>query len=299
MKPEHIILQGDRVRLIDFGISIRKSEADLARPFGTKSWAAPEQLNGSTLDERCDVYSVGRIIEYMQKNSYAKDDYKIKKILAQATEENVIERTSSITVLKNQLAELNDKNYKSRTKGNLDKRIAVVGSHPSVGTTMIAIRMCRYLNRKGACAFYQDVEGDTVHNLLKNLNHTRLKDGILYHEDFKGILNYDEAIEISKPPRGLFIKDCGTNIEKAVDSDFIIFVTSLCPWQSPVYPSWISSESVYVLSNISTKLATIKLAKKLKKKVYMYPRIKSVFKSDIDEERIFSAILKNEKDEYF
>ena len=61
MKPEHVILQDNFVRLIDFGISVRKSEAAKAKPLGTKNWAAPEQLKGGELDERCDVYGVCRV----------------------------------------------------------------------------------------------------------------------------------------------------------------------------------------------------------------------------------------------
>ncbi|MBQ3772760.1 MAG: protein kinase, partial [Pseudobutyrivibrio sp.] len=87
MKPEHVILQDDSVRLIDFGISVRKSNAAKARPLGTVNWAAPEQLNGGFIDERCDVYGVGKIIEFMQKHSNVREDFKIKKLVSQATDE--------------------------------------------------------------------------------------------------------------------------------------------------------------------------------------------------------------------
>ena len=297
MKPEHIILQGDVVRLIDFGISIRKSEAAKAKPLGTKNWAAPEQLNGCFLDERCDIYSVGKIIEFMQNNSYAKDDFRLKKLVSQAINTDVNKRIDSITNLKKQLCDLqNVKLNNISEKGNLDKKIAVVGSSHSAGTTLIAINMCRYLNKKKMDAYYKDVEGDTVQNLISNLKDAKIKEGVLYHEYFKGIIDYGEAIEKYMPPKGIQINDCGTNLDKALDSDIVIFVTSSAPFKEKRIPDWIASESVYLISNFTSKLECIKLAKSLHKKVYMYPILKSIKRLQKEEERIFSTILQNEKD---
>ena len=297
MKPEHIILQNDGLRLIDFGISVRKSEAAKAKPLGTKNWAAPEQLNGKWLDERCDIYSVGKIIEFMQKNSYAKDDYRLKRLIRQATNVDINKRTASISELKNQLYDLqNFKNKNKSEKEHLEKNIAVVGSDHSAGTTLIAINMCRYLNKRKLNAYYRDVEGDTVHNLWSNLEAAKVKEGVLYHEYFKGILNYGEAIKKYTPPKGVHITDCGTNVDKAMDSDIVIFITSMSPMKKHDFPGWIKSDSVYIICNFSSRLESIKLAKKLHKKVYMYPLLQSIKRLEKEEERIFSTILQNEKD---
>ena len=297
MKPEHIILQEGAVRLIDFGISIRKSEAAKAMPLGTKNWAAPEQLKGKRLDERCDIYSVGKIIEFMQNNSYAKDDFKLKKLVSHATSEEADKRTKTILELKNQLYDLqNFKNKNESEKEYLAKNIAVVGSDHSAGTTLIAMNMCRYLNKRKLSTYYRDVEGDTVQNLWSNLKNAKIKEGVLYHENFKGILNYGEAVNKYTPPNGHRINDCGTNIEKAMGSDMVIFVINTAPTKKQDFPDWIKSDSVYIICNFSSKLECIKLAKKLHKKVYMYPLLKSIKRLEKEEERIFSTILRNEKD---
>ena len=140
MKPEHVILQNDTVRLIDFGIAVRKSEAAKARPLGTINWAAPEQLKAGPLDERCDVFGVGKIIEFMQKNSLEKDDYKLRKLVSQATDEDINNRISSITILKNRLLELQDKTInKYEDKRYLCKKIAVVGAAHAVADDRIFV----------------------------------------------------------------------------------------------------------------------------------------------------------------
>ena len=147
MKPEHIILRNKEVWLIDFGISVKLSEAAKAKPLGTKNWAAPEQLTGENLTLQADVYSVGKVIEFMQSNSYAKDDIKLNKLIAKATANNINERIESISKLKEALLLIqNDKNNDKTREGYLGKTVAVVGADHAVGTTHIAIKLCRYLN---------------------------------------------------------------------------------------------------------------------------------------------------------
>ncbi|SFH83190.1 Protein kinase domain-containing protein [Pseudobutyrivibrio sp. OR37] len=297
MKPEHVILQENTVRLIDFGISVRKSEAAKARPLGTINWAAPEQLKAGFLDERCDVYGVGKIIEFMQKNSNARDDFRIKKLVSQATEENIENRIKSISELKQGLLDLQGNKAKNTTEvRHLCKRIAVVGAAHAVGTTKIAINICRFLNKRGLSAYYKNEKDDVVHNLLENLSGTKIKDGILYHDYFKGILNYGDAVEKYMPPIGLYIVDCGIDLNQAINSDLIIMITGTAPWQRVRYPKWIRDKSVLLVANMSTKIASIRLAKELKKKVYMYPPSKCSGDLSKEEERIIQTLLQNEKD---
>ncbi|MCR5581196.1 MAG: protein kinase [Pseudobutyrivibrio sp.] len=297
MKPEHIILQGEKLRLIDFGISIRKSEAARVMPLGTVSWAAPEQLKGHSLDERCDIYSVGKIIEFMQINSYAKDDFRLKKLVAQATAFTVDKRLKSIDELRSRLLELQGVRVNEKSdKGYLGKKIAVIGADDGIGTSHIAINLCRYLNKRKINAYYKDVENNTVHHLWNNLNKPTVKEGVLYHDSFRGILNYGDAVKSYSPPDGLYILDCGTNDMHIKDAWLVLYVTTSSPFKNHHLPKWVKDSSVYIISNFSNKLGTIALAKAIGKKVYRYPLVPWSIKLSQDEERIFSTILKHEKD---
>ena len=100
---------------------------------------------------------------------------------------------------------------------------------------------------------------------------------------------------MSKPPQGLYVYDCGTNNELAENCDMVIVITGGRPWQKCKLPSWIKSQSVYVISNFSTKLRAMRLAKEIKKQIYMYPVLKTSKDLTKEEERIFSRILRNEK----
>ncbi len=298
MKPEHVIMHNDSIKLIDFGISIKKSEANKAKPLGTKGWAAPEQLQGAMLDERCDVYGVGKVIGFMQTNSYAEDDFKIKQIVDCATKENINERLKSIEEIRIMLENLQGKNvYDKIGRRHLAKKIAVVGETHAVGTTRIAIALCNYFNMNRIDSYYKDLENNTVNILWKNLKNARLQKGVLYHESFKGILNYGENIEHYDPPSGLYIFDCGVNRNIPRDIDVVIYITSGALWQqSSGYPAWIKDDGVYIINNFSDRISCLRLAKELKKRVYMYPTVKGTLGVTKNEEKIFSAIFKHEKE---
>ena len=63
LKPSNIMLtaSGNRVKLIDFGVSDTTSHAILKGPAGTRRYAAPELIAGEQIDNRTDLYSLGVI----------------------------------------------------------------------------------------------------------------------------------------------------------------------------------------------------------------------------------------------
>lgn len=63
VKPENIMIQGDRLSLIDFGGAVRKKSAKGVL-FGTPGYAAPEQYDGIA-EERSDVYGIGCVLGAM------------------------------------------------------------------------------------------------------------------------------------------------------------------------------------------------------------------------------------------
>ena len=79
--------------------------------------------------------------------------------------------------------------------------------------------------------------------------------------------------------------------------DILIYVISGSPWQqNMIYPPWIKEKNVYIINNFSNKITSIKKAKELKKRVYMYPLTRNSMDLSKEEEKVFTAIFKNEKD---
>ena len=66
LKPSHIIVCGNQVKLIDFGIaSYITSRGKNYQNYGTKGFAAPEQYGLSQSDGRADIYALGVLLNIM------------------------------------------------------------------------------------------------------------------------------------------------------------------------------------------------------------------------------------------
>ena len=67
LKPSNVMitLNGNYVKVIDFGLADTSSHAILKQPAGTMRYMAPEQLQTSVADVRNDIYSLGVILQEM------------------------------------------------------------------------------------------------------------------------------------------------------------------------------------------------------------------------------------------
>lgn len=81
LKPSNILVtaDGNRVKVIDFGVSDTASHAVLKGPAGTRAYAAPELLAGESADSRADIYSLGVIIDQINKRLPTRD-HRLEKI---------------------------------------------------------------------------------------------------------------------------------------------------------------------------------------------------------------------------
>ncbi|MGB8261416.1 MAG: serine/threonine-protein kinase [Terracidiphilus sp.] len=71
LKPENVmVLEGDRVKLIDFGIAMKEdarriTHAGMSPALGTPDYISPEQVKGQRGDQRSDIYAMGVILYEM------------------------------------------------------------------------------------------------------------------------------------------------------------------------------------------------------------------------------------------
>lgn len=74
LKPSNVLVtyNGNRVKLIDFGLSDSDHYAVLKEPAYTKAYAAPEQLAGEEVDNRADLYAFGLILKQLIPNRYGR-----------------------------------------------------------------------------------------------------------------------------------------------------------------------------------------------------------------------------------
>lgn len=72
IKPSNILItrNGSTVKLIDFGVSDTDDYVTFKQPAGSMAYIAPEQLAGKTIDNRADIYAVGKIIALLFPHHY-------------------------------------------------------------------------------------------------------------------------------------------------------------------------------------------------------------------------------------
>ena len=97
IKPSNILIthNGNYLKLIDFGLSDADSWAILKGPGGTASFAAPELLSGGKVDNRTDIWSLGKVIALLLP--------KEKRIINRCLRENPAERFQDIAEVKSAL----------------------------------------------------------------------------------------------------------------------------------------------------------------------------------------------------
>jgi len=84
LKPDNIIrMNNGRIKLVDFGIAVKHSEMS-AKPtvhYGTRGYAAPEQLSYSKSNEKTDIYALGVSVYYMLTGkNLSQPPYRLKPI---------------------------------------------------------------------------------------------------------------------------------------------------------------------------------------------------------------------------
>lgn len=100
IKPNNILItrDGHHVKLIDFGLADKDDFDILKEPVGTTAFASPEQQKRNKIDNRSDIYALGKIIQDISYQSF-----KIKRITKKCLEENPEKRFNSALEVKKKL----------------------------------------------------------------------------------------------------------------------------------------------------------------------------------------------------
>lgn len=103
IKPNNMIVgPGDRVTLLDLGLSRRCGEPPaLDAIMGTPPYTAPEQWAGEPLDQRSDIYSLGRVLDEIFEVARCAAP---RRALARATAQAPADRFESVGQLRRAIA---------------------------------------------------------------------------------------------------------------------------------------------------------------------------------------------------
>lgn len=291
LKPEHIILSGDRVSLIDYGIcrSLHEAHSGKENPlFGTRNWCSPEAAAGGALSVQSDIYSLGRLAEALYERCSDGRKRSVSAVIRKSLAEEPSQRQSSVSDWKDAyLATISQDRGK---RGCLSQTVAVAGTERGAGATHVALALTVYLNRTGRRAVYINRSGrDVTRNLVENdSTFCEEADGLIYHAGFIGLPDRGPAAEEPPLPEAVRVVDCGTDSQMAYDADLVVFVVSACPWRAGLIDSREPlGPGTAVVLNPARRARGIRMSRALGQKVYGFPQDPDAFALTHEKERFF------------
>jgi serine/threonine-protein kinase len=298
LKPEHIILCGNQLKIIDFGIaSFFTGSGKHFQIYGTKEYAAPEVFSQLPNSTASDIYSLGRVLEFVAEHAASGCSPELWQLIREVTAEDPNARPGSAADIKTSLIAL--QNQARSSSSHLIRNIAVIGSRTGVGATHIAIALATALNKCGSPTLYMSMDAKPVLEDIAQANyHIREQDGIYYYNHFKGIPDYGDGISSLISPEDCIIQDfgcCSCPPDNFTSYDLVLLVLGGSDWDFPAACSLAQQfsllpQTVY-LCNLGNKKAARKLARQLHKSVYCFPFDPVPYQDRREKDRLISAIL--------
>ena len=292
----------NQIKLIDYGIStIVSNTGNISNNFGNLAFSAPESFTGEKLTIHSDIYSLGKLLEFIGEFVYPTLSQNIMHIIHKSIETDPVNRYETVDELL--LAIAKEKHY-SRQEHSC-KTIAVIGSSPGCGTTHISIALVSVLNYLGypAC-FYETAQKSNLHSLKTALPRTKETDGCLHYKYFYGYPNYGSGIILPKDSSKIKVLDFGStykrNNKELLEADLILFVCSsgVWNWQNVIDKGETllnTHGNLAFICNLGTHKPLHVYAQKFHKPIYSFPFDSNPFRITKDKCRLFTHLLQSKR----
>lgn len=252
VKPDNLMIAEDKLYLIDFGSATVKTEKS-AVTFGTGWYAAPEQYNGD-MEERTDVFGIGRVIGLMLGHVEAtksKQEKELQSIYLRCIQPIPAKRYRNVSELKDCLCRLygsrgGPASEHPRQKGTeRNGAYGVMGVGEGTEAAAFCVTLAGYFGEreKGRVACIDLSEGEVFQALYRSLhgNHTavpkqfRIRD-VTYRIDG----DWNSIAELSSEGYTTLVVYCGQSEELfceafyRLDRGFLIgscYPWDLCRWE--------------------------------------------------------------------
>lgn len=302
LKPEHIIVCGKQLKLVDFGIaSFFTGSGKKFQVYGTAEFAAPEVLSGHKATPLSDLYSLGKVLLYLAKTPSVSCSNHLQLTIQKACAASADDRYETVGLFRSMLQK--EQNLACHKALHLYRKIIVLGSKHGIGTTHFCISLTSFLNRNGYPSIYMEENcSDSLRGIIRTSPSVKEKDGICYYRYFQGIPNYGFGIAVSAPSDCIQIKDVGIfddTLPEYHPETLIIFLMSGSEWDMEhtilAGKKLSLRENTLFICNHNHKKAAKVYANVLKKKVYSFPFDNDAFAATAEKNNLFSTIFSLER----
>ena len=295
LKPEHIIVCGMQLKLIDFNVSTYLSSlGNICNLFGNKDFSAPELFSGIMPNLYTDIYSIGKIMQYLSTHVDPSISPKFQQIIQKATHADFLYRYETVDAL---ISAINQEN-KLHSQPYIRKKIAICGSHSGCGTTHIAFALVSTLNYMGYPSIYYAKNNHfSLQQTQNSMSFFKEINGMLSYKFFKGYPFFGPGILLPEPEESICVYDYGDVFSiSEIDADHILFVCSNGIWQW--HNAFEKGESLFIykdnlslICNMGQKNSMDSLSKYFLHPVFRYPYDTNPFHIDKSKIAFVQQIL--------
>ena len=167
LKPDNLLVDGGKLYLIDFGSALHKN-ADGRREVltGTPGYAAPECYRGEA-DVRSDIYSAGRLFDFMisasRKRGLKRGE--LKRLIAvadKACRDKPVDRYKDADALERALKSIGHAGFRYPGTGKEICVVGLAGSGRRMGVTYFSLACAAYATGHGERALYLECNESAV-----------------------------------------------------------------------------------------------------------------------------------------
>ena len=308
LKPEHIIVYGDQIKIVDFGIASYISiDGNPYQSYGTADYAAPEKRLGLPCDERTDIYGIGVVLRYLEQFLLPEEhSARLSVIIDRALAEKKEQRFQSAAQLMEQLEEemVVRTNEISGGKKHLFKNLAVVGMRAGIGATHVAISYNVYLNATGSPCLYveQNLSGDL--QCMAGTGRVRWdrRTNCISCDDFLGTASQGKSREWMERGQGCLIRDFGTYGSSDIEletCDGILLVLGGREWEmeqaAQLYERLRLRKHLVPVVNYGNEWAAKYYARHWRRSVYCFPADGSPWTLSGEKRQFFDTLQRRER----
>lgn len=284
LKPEHIIVYGDQIKIVDFGIASFGTDAKNPYSFyGTADYAAPEKYTSGICDERTDIYGIGMVLHFLEQHlAPSERAAQISRIIGQAIEPEPAKRISDVSELAMRLqqeGEQRDLQEEKHLYRHWNRNLAVIGMRRGTGATHIALACSVCLNASGMPSLYvqEDHSGD-LSRMMGTAAGARTEQGIFRMGDLCATASRRCAQDWAAQQEGWLVSDLGayesTDIELEA-CDGILLVLGGRAWEleqaERLYERLRLHRALIPVVNYGNEQAARVYAKHWRRRVYCFP----------------------------
>ena len=274
--PHNIIVNHHHLYLIDFDAAIRSQKGNYhANRYGTIGYAAPEQFSQKRLDQRTDIYSIGKTVEFMLRSQeidyqlpYAKYIRRnLQEILCRCMKQRKSQRYSKVQ----QVGSLFTKLYQKSTTSYEEKELSIVvaGAQTHIGTTHVSMLLCSWLQKHNTPCIYVEKNDTKAVSQLWNSSKFNEMLGLYEYEGIPLLPNqFMEVGEVEKRYHvRVTITDCGVltrnNLDTFLKGDIRLCVYGSKPYEWNQFQRCLSLltryDQTYFLNNFQTARELVEL----------------------------------------